>query len=226
MRCFAGILLVASFTMCTKNISQLVAPATVKSEMAPSVTVQPDYTASCTYTVQPTEWFVDGTNIAPGSVICIPAGTRSSLLLKNFKGTEASPIIIINKGGKVIFSTDITASYGFKTQNCQYFKILGNGVANIKYGFVVDGGNIGMTMDDLSSDFEISNVEVKNSGFAGIMAKTDPSCDPATWRGHFTMKNIGLHNNYVHKTGGEGFYIGNSFLCGRAVNCLRDGFTA
>jgi hypothetical protein len=77
-----------------------------------------------------------------------------------------------------------------------------------------------MTMDDLSSDFEISNVEVRNSGFAGIMAKTDPSCDAATWRGHFTMKNVSIHNNYVHKTGGEGLYIGNSFYTdGVSLSC-------
>ncbi len=68
-----------------------------------------------------------------------------------------------------------------------------------------------MTMDDLSSDFEIADVEVRNSGFAGIMAKTDPDCDVATQRGHFTMQNVLLHDNYVHKTGGEGFYVGNSF---------------
>jgi hypothetical protein len=63
-------------------------------------------------------------------------------------------------------------------------------VPGLTYGFNVNGGNIGMTMDDLSSDFEISNVEVRNSGFAGIMAKTDPSCDVATQRGHFTMRNM------------------------------------
>jgi hypothetical protein len=103
------------------------------------------------------------------------------------------------------------ARRAFKTQNCQYFKITGNGDPAIKYGFVVKGGNIGMTMDDLSSDFEVANVEVRNSAFAGIMAKTDPSCDVATQRGHFTMSNVILHDNYVHGTGGEGFYVGNSF---------------
>lgn len=154
---------------------------------------------------------VDGTKIPAGAIIYIPAGERGALLFKNLKGTAAAPILILNQGGRVSFTTETTASYAFKTQNCQYFKVLGNGVSTIKYGFDVNGGNIGMTMDDLSSDFEISNVEVRNSGFAGIMAKTDPSCDPATWRGHFTMRNVIIHDNYVHKTGGEGLYIGNSF---------------
>lgn len=223
MRCFTGLLMLASFAMCTKN-KNLVDASNTSTTAGAAVTTAAvtavDPTASCTYTVQPNQWFVDGANFTPGSVICIPAGTRSALLLKNFKGTAAKPIIIINKGGKVVFSTDLTASYGFKTQNCQYFKIVGNGVSSIKYGFVISGGNIGMTMDDLSSDFEIANVEVKNSGFAGIMAKTDPSCDIATQRGHFTMTNVSFHDNYVHKTGGEGFYVGNSFYAdGRSLAC-------
>ena len=211
-------LTVSSFVMCTRSIKDIGGPGTTKTTLVPakSTTVL----SECTYTVKPSEWFVDGANIPAGSVVCIPAGTRGSLLLKNFKGTAANPIIIINKGGKVTFSTAISASYAFKTQNCQYFKILGNGVPDITYGFDVNGGNIGMTMDDLSSDFEIANVEVRNSGFAGIMAKTDPSCDINTQRGHFTMQNVSLHNNYIHKTGGEGIYAGNSFYAsGVSASC-------
>jgi hypothetical protein len=221
MRFLGGVLVISSFVMCTKSVTPIEKPVTPdpgnSTELPANGT---EATVGCTYTVKTSDWFVDGTNIPAGSVICIPAGTRGALLLKNFKGTAAKPIIIINKGGKVTFTTATTASYAFKTQNCQYFKILGNGVPGLTYGFDVNGGNIGMTMDDLSSDFEISNVEVRNSGFAGIMAKTDPSCDVATQRGHFTMRNISLHNNYVHKTGGEGFYVGNSFYAdGSSLSC-------
>jgi len=216
LRTIAGVLVLSSFAMCTKNkIDQPLSPPPVTSARFSALAI-----TDCTYTVQPSEWMVDGTNIPAGSTVCIPAGKRGALLLKNFKGTAAAPIIIINKGGKVTFSTAVTASYGFKTQNCQYFKILGNGDPDTEYGFDINGGNIGMTMDNLSSDFEIANVEVRNSGFAGIMAKTDPSCDEVTWRGHFTLQNIILHDNYVHKTGGEGFYVGNSFYAnGVSLSC-------
>ncbi|WDF79213.1 right-handed parallel beta-helix repeat-containing protein [Mucilaginibacter sp. KACC 22773] len=212
----AGMLVVSSFAMCTKNkINGPLSTPSVTNAKFSSLAI-----SDCTYTVQPSEWMVDGTNIPAGSTVCIPAGKRGALLLKNFKGTAAAPIVIINKGGKVTFSTAVTASYGFKTQNCQYFKILGNGDPDTEYGFDINGGNIGMTMDNLSSDFEIANVEVRNSGFAGIMAKTDPSCDETTWRGHFTMQNVILHDNYVHKTGGEGFYVGNSFYAnGVSLSC-------
>ncbi|RYU91494.1 right-handed parallel beta-helix repeat-containing protein [Mucilaginibacter terrigena] len=214
-------LVLSTFAMCSKSTMDKAKPTvtTQGEEVEPPVT-DPQTNTDCTYTVKPSEWFVDGANIPAGSVVCIPAGTRGALLLKNFKGTAAQPITIVNKGGKVTFKVAVTASYALKTQNCRYFKITGDGAEGIKYGFDLNGGNIGMTMDDLSSDFEIANVEVRNSGFAGIMAKTDPSCDVATQRGHFTMQNITIHKNYIHKTGGEGLYIGNSFYAfGSLIAC-------
>jgi hypothetical protein len=221
VRLMVAALIVPFFTTCTKKANLIEKTGAPKARNLTAV-VQQGIVIDGTYTVQPSEWFVDGTNIPPGTIINIPAGTRGALLLKNLTGTITSPIIIVNEGGRVTFSTAVTASYGFKTQNCRYFKVLGNGDPNVKYGFDVNGGNIGMTMDDLSSDFEIANVEVRNSGFAGIMAKTDPTCDVATQRGNFTMRNVKIHHNYVHKTGGEGIYIGNSFYAeGILLACGR-----
>ncbi|MFD0795579.1 right-handed parallel beta-helix repeat-containing protein [Mucilaginibacter litoreus] len=219
VRTIIGFVVLSSFTMCVKPAVDAEVPGTTAAKDSTSQS-HVNAVAAYTYTVQPSQWYVDGTNIPAGAIIYIPAGTRGALLFKNLKGTEADPIIIVNKGGKAILSTSTTASYGFKTQNCSYFEVRGNGDPNITYGITVSGGNIGMTMDDLSSDFEVSNVEVVGAGFAGIMAKTDPTCDVATQRGNFTMKNVSLHDNYVHKTGGEGFYVGNSFYAeGVSVSC-------
>ncbi|WP_158288516.1 right-handed parallel beta-helix repeat-containing protein [Mucilaginibacter psychrotolerans] len=219
MRLGAIVLVASAFMGCTKNADKINGLKGA-NKLALANDGAGEIANTNTYTVKPNEWFVDGTNIMPGTIIYIPAGTRGALLLKNLKGTPENPIIITNTGGKVTLSTSTTASYGFKTQNCRYFKVLGTGDPAVKYGFNVNGGNIGMTMDDLSSDFEIANVEVRNSGFAGIMAKTDPSCDVATQRGYFIMDNVQIHDNYVHKTGGEGLYIGNSFYAeGRQLSC-------
>lgn len=217
IRGIAAALVVSSFVMCTKSTNAIEGTnSSVTPVQSPDAVTVPTFT----YTVKTSEWFVDGATFPAGSTVYIPAGTRGALLLKNFKGTAAKPIVIINKGGKVNITVSKTASYAFKTLNCTYFKVLGNGVTSIPYGINISGGNISMTMDGLSSDFEIANVEVRNSGFAGIMAKTDPTCNVATQRGHFTMKNVILHNNYVHKTGGEGFYVGNSFYAkGVAAAC-------
>jgi hypothetical protein len=79
------------------------------------------------------------------------------------------------------------------------------------YGIKINGGHHSVTLEYLTTDVEVDHIEVGGSGFSGIMAKTDPSCDNATIRGNFTMRNVILHDNYVHDTGGEGFYVGHSF---------------
>lgn len=79
---------------------------------------------------------------------------------------------------------------------------------------------MGITVGALSSDCELDHIEVGAAGFAGIMAKTDPNCDSTTWRGNFTMYNVKIHDNYIHDTGGEGLYVGNSFYGGgMTVSC-------
>jgi hypothetical protein len=157
-------------------------------------------------TILPSQWQLDGTNIAPGTTITIPAGTRGPLLLKNLKGTPDKPILITNNGHVTIKAAK-TASYGFKAMNCSNIRFIASAYGEIE----IDGGNIGVTFDNFTTDFTISNIEVHNSGFAGIMAKTDPTCDKATQRGNFVMRNVNITNNYIHNVGGEGIYAGNSF---------------
>lgn len=212
MRCITGVFLVASLVMCAKKPDAAKMPV-VKTvpDTTKTSTIPPPVPPVPAFTIKATDWQFDAAAVPAGAIIYIPAGKRDALLLKNIKGTADKPITVINQGGKVTISATASASYGLKAQNCRFFKILGNGASGVKYGIDVTGANIGITMDDLSTELEIANVEVRNSGFAGIMAKTDPTCDVATQRGHFTMRNIMLHDNYVHQTGGEGFYVGNSF---------------
>src|SRR5436190_9956459 len=174
---------------------------------------------TCTRTIKLSETVVDGSGIPAGSVVCLESGTRASLLLRNFVGTASAPIIFMNSGGKTIVQMASTASYGIKTEGCKFFKFSGTGSSD-QYGIKIDGGNIGFTLDKLSTNFEIHNMEVSNCGFAGIMAKTDPSCDASTWRENFVMSDLSFHDNYVHNVKGEGFYVGNSFYkSGKALTC-------
>ncbi|MFZ6011805.1 MAG: right-handed parallel beta-helix repeat-containing protein [Bacteroidota bacterium] len=166
---------------------------------------------SCDYIVPSNAGLVDGQalSIQPGHVICLDASkTYGKILFRNIRGTATQPVVIKNCGGAVtIVATGLP--YAMKTEKSQYFKISGG--AGSTYGIRLNGGQLGLTLDNLSTNFEVDHVEIFNSGFAGIMAKTDPTCDNATHRGNFTMRDISLHHNYVHDTGGEGFYIGNSF---------------
>ena len=172
-----------------------------------------DDCSTCTYVVPDRTHVIDGAalGLKPGSVICLNAAIAyKNLLFRNIIGTADQPIVIKNCGGTATL-TATGLSFGLKTQNSKYFRITG-GAATNSYGIKIVEGHIGMALGDLSTNFEVDHVEIMNSGFAGIMAKTDPTCDPATARENFTMKNVNLNNNYVHDTGGEGFYFGNSFF--------------
>jgi hypothetical protein len=176
---------------------------------------------SCTYTVPATANVVDGQKlgIKPGNVICLNAAyAYKNLLFRNIVGTADKPVIIQNCGG-IVTVNGTGLSYGIKTETSKFFKITGGSVSQ-SYGIKITGGQLGLTLDKLSTNFEIDHIEVSKPGFAGIMAKTDPSCDNTTIRGNFTMEDISLHDNYVHDTGGEGFYVGNSFFAtGMSTSC-------
>lgn len=116
-----------------------------------------------------------------------------------------------------------SGSTGIAFQGSRYFKISGTGDSRYQYGIRISqtgSGISGLNITAKSSDCEVNNLEVFNTGFAGIMIKTDPTCDPSTQRANFTMYNVYVHHNYVHDTTGEGFYIGNSFWNeGQARTC-------
>lgn len=164
------------------------------------------------YIVPPRTHVIDGVvlGIKPGDVIALDASTYyGNLFFKNIVGTPEAPVIIKNIGGTATINAT-GLSFGLKTENCKFFRLTGGDVL-YSYGIKIEGGHVGVQLGGLSTNFEVDHIEVSRSGFAGIMAKTDPSCDDATLRENFTMKNVVFHSNYVHDTGGEGFYVGNSF---------------
>lgn len=171
----------------------------------------------CDITVPLSQTLIDGANnsIQPGKVICLTAGTRQQLKIRNLTGTAANPIIIKNCGGKV----NISASYGYGMwiENSKFFQITGTGSSD-QYGITVNTqnktGSVGIKIWLKTTNVELDHVEVYNTGFAAIEAKSDPKCDLSTNRGVFTMYDLRFHDNYVHESGSEGFYIGFSFPSG------------
>jgi len=197
--------------------------STVTKPTTPSTPSKPTPPPITTYdyVIKTNEPIVDGSTLKlkAGAVVGIQGGTRGPLKLMNFQGAPGSPIIFINIGKVIIKGVDGNA-YGITTRDCKYFKLTGTGSSSDSYGIEVDGEHIGVSLDHLSSDFEVDHLEVHGTGFAGIMAKTDPQCgDSKTWRNNFTMSNVKFHDNYVHNTGSEGFYIGNSFYSGESRDC-------
>lgn len=154
---------------------------------------------------------IDGSNVQPGDIVCLTGSRTGNLKLINFEGSAQSPIIIQNCNGAYdLNSTGL--SYGITFQRSKYFRLTGSGTPGVDRGIVVHGPNVmGVSLELLSTNFEVDHLEVYDCTFAGIMAKTDPTCASETWRGNFTMYDISIHDNYVHDTEtGEGLYIGNS----------------
>ena len=175
----------------------------------------------CTYTVPATAYRIDAKalGLKPGAVICLKAGVAyKNIVFKNVRGTAAAPIIIKNCGGIATINGS-TQWFGIRTEYSSFFRITG-GDANGSYGIRITGGRQSLHLDGLTTNVEVDHVEISNSGFAGVMAKTDPSCDNATIRGNFYMRDVRLHHNYIHDTGAEAFYVGhNNYLSGISTSC-------
>ena len=176
--------------------------------------------ADCSYVIPEGQTVVDGTalGLTPGSIIGLNANiVYKNLTFRNIIGTPDQPIVIKNCGGTAQIDGTGTG-FSLKTEGSKYFRITGGEVDNL-YGIIINGGHMGISLGGLSTHFEVDHVEIKNSGFAGIIAKTDPGCDDATIRENFLMENVDIHHNYIHGTGGEGIYAGNSWYAGMSTAC-------
>lgn len=219
-RVFAFIIFCVSFQCSEDNLLPKTDPSastTASDETASSMAVD----CGCTYTVPANAYRLDAQalGIKPGAVVCLKAGTAyKNLVFSKFKGTAAAPITIKNCGGMVTIN-GTGKWFGLRTEFSSFIRITGGSTSGV-YGIRVNGGQQSIHLDQLTTQVEVDHVEIANSGFAGIMAKTEPSCDNASIRGNFVMRNVILHDNYVHNTGGEGFYVGhNSYEKGINTPC-------
>lgn len=178
---------------------------------------------------QPLEWtLIDGQKrgIKPGDVICLKGNMNRRITFRNIHGTEEKPIIIRNEGETVHITSD--GVFGLKFENSRNFKLLGNGGSK-PYGIVVSTKKgYFVSFENFTTDFEIAHVEIagpspngigEEAGFAGLMIKTSPYQDCQLFsdstRQAWIMRNVIIHDNYIHDTGGEGMYIGHGFYKGR-----------
>lgn len=154
---------------------------------------------------------ITGAAIAPGARVCMQPGRFSALRVEDLHGTAAQPIEIINCGGAVTIgdATGNTSS-GVQVVRSSHLRFSGTGAPATRYGIKVEGtSSQGINLYAGSTDMEVEWVEITRTGFAGIMAKSDPGCDGEYARGTFTQYNTHLHHNYLHDIGAEGFYLGH-----------------
>lgn len=168
--------------------------------------------------------YLNGASLLPGDVICLAAGVRGGIQFTNVRGSATNPIIVKNCGGQALIGGP-AINNAMLFIGSRYVHVTGTGDAGVNYGISIVGsapGTQGIAVVGLSSDFEIDHMEIANIGYAGMMLKSDPSsncADIAAVRPNYTLYNTKIHDCYVHNTGGEGIYLGDSFYTGTTVFC-------
>lgn len=157
----------------------------------------------------------------------LPAGIYRTVLLGGLpERSPDRPLVITNHGGQVRVG-GYAANYVFNIKGGKNWVLTGrydaeleigdaaflghaNGYANTrgKYGLFIDDafskeGLSGLSIGGGATDFEVEMVEITGAEFAGIVAKTDDD-------GTATMRNVSLHDSYVHDVGSEGIYFGST----------------
>ena len=153
-----------------------------------------------------------------GSVVCIPAGSRGRLVLKNLRGEPGNPITFVNFGGEVEISSSGFA--GIRIANSEHIRITGAGVSGRcgaafaaseqQCGFRITApAGRGIAGASATRYIEIDHVEIYATAYSAITINTTYEKDGVR-RANFTQYNTFLHHNYAHNIGKEGFYIGSS----------------
>lgn len=169
---------------------------------------------------------IDGVDlgVAPGDVVCIQGGERPFLRIYEMVGTEEAPILIKNCNGQVLIDNS-DRGYGLTLDGSSYVRITGSGDNSFDYGFRIRASRDGpdysascIIAGGMSTNYEIDHMEAYECGFAGVSAKTDPTCDARDLR-DFVQRDSVLHHLYLHDTGGEGIYFGSTGFPSRTANC-------
>ena len=180
-------------------------------------------------------------DVPPGAILCLAAGQRDALTLRNLQGSAAAPIIIQNAQGQVIIRSSNT--HGILIQNSQHIHLSGQGDPDITYGIKISEslGN-GLRIGKKSQYFEVDYLEISGVPKEGIQAQTKVTCSDASDndydydgdghiqgdlddvlnRDNFVQDGSIIHDNFIHDVGTEGIYLGNVFyLSGKRLDCAQ-----
>jgi hypothetical protein len=158
----------------------------------------------------------------------LPAGEYRTVLLGGLPERDPErPLVITNLGGQVkvggrasnyVFSINggsgwvLTGRYdeGAELGDAAFPGHANGAYAHSQgtYGILIDdafskAGLSGLAIGGGATEFELEYFEVARAEFAGIVAKTDNDGDAV-------MRNVRVHDLYVHDTGSEGIYFGST----------------
>ncbi len=171
--------------------------------------------------VEFTSYDAKANGILPGDTIIIEPGKRRILRISNVLGDSLHYVTIRNGNGDVIIEND-DLTFGLAVSNSRFFRLTGSVENDSCYGIKIlktGKGASGLGIGELSTNYEVDHIEIANTGFAGIFAFSQPTCDLSANRGFFEQRNCIIRNNYIHDTFGEGMYLGHSFYTGYTISC-------
>jgi hypothetical protein len=163
--------------------------------------------------------YITRDNVLPsmlgGDTLYIPAGTYSSgIELGDFGGSEGCPIIVAPKNGIVYITNNSNFRFGIRDSNVVcHVKVDGTlkRSSGTPYGFISTHTAIqaeGLTAN-LVHHFEVAGLYVYYKD-VGIFIKKNSAVYKFTQYDKFLLRKITLHDNYVHRIAGEGYYIGHT----------------
>lgn len=182
----------------------------------------------CDFTIEPpasraTSLFISGETLGvkPGQTICLKAGFYMQIRLVGISGAPGNPVTIKNCGGLVEIgdAANFGRWYAMDVVRNNYIRYTGTGDPEHFYGIKLGKSGDTALKIGLSTDVEIDHLEIANTGFAGIMAKSDYRGNPPPDAPE--MNNINIHDNYIHDTHGEGMYIGETKSPGQNLRHLE-----
>lgn len=224
----------------TGKFFNMVACVVLAWGIGPAVALAQD--CGCDVVIPAEERVIDGNTVPrvdggvgadPGDKICLMTGStqKADLYVRYLVGSAEAPILITNCGGRVIIgppsvTPPIPAGYrGIRFTDSRHFVLSGKGDPAYPYGIYLRGTTTesGVNLSSQSEYFRIESLEISHTGFAGIMSKTDPACNPFANRENWTQHETYFDGNYIHDTGGEGLYIGSTAYDGYSKDCNGDG---
>jgi hypothetical protein len=169
---------------------------------------------NCDITIPASAWYVDidkkGNSNAyviapkPGQTVCFADGVRGPIELHNINAVSGLPITFASCSG-------ITLKGSAGQHVVQFFNSSFVRVSGEQGPIDITGGGHGLYFRDRSTDVEANSIWFHDLGYSGFEAKTDPTCDPKTWRGAFTLRNPVVKNcRFTDIATGEAIYIGES----------------
>lgn len=154
--------------------------------------------------LKPTDWNIQAAkyNVKPGDRLILE-GDRAEIELHDLVDvvlTALSPVAITGKvpGGRAV-----------KWINCRNVRITGDPNGKDDMNITITNTGQGVDFRELTTGVEADHLTIR-SGYLGLAAKTDPTCDPKTWRGNFIVDGVHFHHNDISTETGEGIYIGES----------------